>query len=82
MNNEYIIYNLKEAQEQLTEIINEIENGEELNIGSYIVDMQHLYHHLNTAWNARDASDTQTTECSEENFEKWRLFPDDMEMEI
>ncbi len=82
MNDDYILYNLKEAQEQLAEIINDIENGEALNSGSYYVQMQHLYHHLNTAWNARDASENETEVCSQKNFEKWRLFPDDIEMGI
>ena len=82
MNSDYILYNLKEAHEVLTEIINEAENGEELNIGTYIVDMQHLFHHINTAWNSRDASEKETTDCSQQNFEKWRLFPDDLEMEL
>ena len=82
MNNEYILYNLRDAQEQLTSIINEIENDDEFDIESYSVDIQHLYHHINTSWNARFASKVESDECSEENFVKWRQFPNDIEMGI
>jgi hypothetical protein len=34
-----------------------------------------LLSHLNTAWNARDASKAATDECSQENFIRWRQFP-------
>ncbi len=82
MNKEYILYNLRDALKQLESIIKDIENDSEYEIGEYIIDMQHLYHHINTSWNARDASKAESEECSEENFVKWRQFPIDIYMGI
>jgi hypothetical protein len=40
--------------------------------------MEHLYHHLNTAWNARDESPEGVAATSEEDFQRWRQFPEDL----
>lgn len=42
--------------------------------------MGHLYNHLNTAWNARNATDEETTTLTEEQFYRWRQFPTDIDM--
>ena len=75
MNKEYIIYNLREAQEEIEETIQNLETDTEYEFGDYIVAMSHLYHHINTAWNARDAGELEVEECSENNFAKWRKMP-------
>ena len=80
MNKEYILYNLKDAFEQLESIIKDIETNGEYEIGEYSADMQHLYHHINTSWNSRYASKIESEECTKENFVKWRQFPDDIHM--
>jgi hypothetical protein len=80
MNRKYVLYNLKEAQGQLSETIEEIENNSDYEYGEFIVDMEHLYHHLNTAWNAQDTAEKESDECSEQNFNKWRKFPDDFSL--
>lgn len=82
MNKEYMLYNLKEASEQLTEIIKNLEVNDNYDYGEYIVEMQHLYHHVNTAWNARESTKEESNQCIEEDFEKWRQFPKDIYMGI
>jgi hypothetical protein len=42
--------------------------------------MQHLYHRLNTAWNARDESPERLAATSEEDFHRWRQFPEDLSL--
>jgi hypothetical protein len=42
--------------------------------------MQHLYHHLNTAWNARDASPERVAAASGADFFRWRQFPWEIEL--
>jgi hypothetical protein len=54
MNKKYTLYNLKEAKEQLDEVLLELENNSEYDFGEFSVDIQHLYHHINTAWNAQN----------------------------
>ena len=43
---------------------------QELNAG-----MSSVYHYLNTAWNARHASESEVNELSAEDFYMWRQFP-------
>jgi hypothetical protein len=80
MNKDYMLYNLREALEQLTSTIDELETDEDYGKEAYLVEMQHLYHHINTAWNARDSTKKESMECSESSFEKWRQFPPDIYM--
>ena len=75
MNKDYVLYNLKEAAEQLQETIAELESDPEYGNGEFVFDMSHLYHHINTAWNAREESEAAVMECSESDFEKWRAMP-------
>ena len=55
MAQEYIIFNLREALSSLTETIKEIEIDSQYDEAELYVAMQHIYHHLNHAWNARHA---------------------------
>jgi len=77
MNKSAITFHLKEAQEELNQTIYELETVEDYDFGEFVVAMSHLYHHLNTAWNGRNASDEEHRSCSA--FEKWRAFPDSSE---
>jgi hypothetical protein len=42
--------------------------------------MQHLYHHLNTAWNARDASPLAVQASTDAIFNRWSALPSDLPM--
>jgi hypothetical protein len=77
MNKDYVLWNLKEAAEELAKIIAEVEAAPE-DEDLEVADFGHLYHHINTAWNAREATKEETDECSEANFYLWRRFPDDL----
>jgi hypothetical protein len=80
MNKDYVLFHLTEAEKAIQELIAEIRSDPEYEYGNYRVDMEHLYHHVNTAWNARDAAAVAVQECSEEDFRRWRQFPPDMEL--
>jgi hypothetical protein len=75
MNKDYVLYNLKEAEEALGSMIADIQSNRAFDDPEFNVELTHVYHHLNTAWNARNATKAATDECSEENFAKWRQFP-------
>jgi hypothetical protein len=47
--------------------------------GELLAEMPHVYHHLNTAWNARDSTNA-VGEASEEEFRRWSQFPADLPM--
>jgi hypothetical protein len=78
MNARFISSNLKEAEEELRRLITDTESGEELSFKDFHVAMAHIYHHLNSAWNGRNATDTEWRECTEANFQKWQSFPRDL----
>jgi len=80
VNCDWVLFHLREALEELQKTIRGIEQDSEYNDGDFYVGMQHLYHHLNTAWNSRDASEEQAAESAEEDFFRWRVFPTDIFM--
>ena len=80
MNRDFVLWNLKEAKAELDRTIAEIESTSDYGHGEFFVSMGHLYHHLNTAWNARDVSVQRANECSEEDFFAWRQFPPEDEI--
>lgn len=82
MNKEFILFNLKEASESLDKIITQIENNPEYSEDDsmYWVEIEHLYWHINTAWNARNSTSKESEECTQENFDKWNEFPADIKM--
>ena len=45
------------------------------------VDLQHAYHHLNFAWNARYISTKRYANLTDEDFAKWGKYPIDIEDE-
>ena len=80
MNRSYVLWNLKEAREAIGQLIADIEADADYDFGEFRVDMEHLYHHINTAWNARDASTERADACSQADFDRWRQFPQDIEL--
>lgn len=80
MNRDWVLYNLTEALEELTRTVQEIRDTPDYGYGEFWPAMQHLYHHLNTAWNARDAAADEVSHISSENFRRWSKFPIDLPM--
>lgn len=80
LNKPYVLFHLQEAKEELDRTIQDLRTDPDYDIGEYRVVMEHLFHHINTAWNARSVSDERAAECSDEDFRAWRQFPSDMEV--
>jgi hypothetical protein len=72
LNREWVLWNLREAKEELDRTIADIEGDAEYDDPEMWVAMAHLYEHLNIAWNARHASEHDVRECSQANYERWR----------
>jgi len=77
MNREWIKFNLQEAVEELQRTIAELDSPQ-YDAAEYAVAMAHAYHHLNTAWNGREATPTEVEPGSDELFYRWRSFPTDI----
>lgn len=80
MNREYVLWNLREAKKSLDSTISQIERDPFYEDEDLIACVLHLYHHINTAWNAREASSNRAYQCSARDFERWRRFPKDLEV--
>ena len=79
MNRQFVLHNLKEAAESLANLVGEFESSSEYEEPELRVDLGHVYHHLNTAWNARMSTDEEAEVCSPEDFSRWRVFPESSE---
>ena len=82
MTKDYVLWNLQEAAEELSRTIQSLRGDADYGDPELGVAMSHLYHHLNTAWNARHATRAQVEECSAEHFSAWRQFPSDVDMTL
>jgi hypothetical protein len=80
MNRDYVLFNLREAHDELERTLRDIATNPDYGHAEFVVAMGHLYHHVNTAWNARDSSAEEAAECSQLNFDKWRQFPSSDEL--
>ena len=78
MNRGWVIEHLRDAHEELSRTIAEMEADSSYDVGEFIVAIQHIYHHLNTAWNSRDETAEGVAAISDEKFYEWRRFPRDI----
>jgi hypothetical protein len=78
MNKNAILFNLVEAREELDSTINELESDLGYGEPELMVAMMHLFHHVNTAWNARNSTAEEWQNCSDEDFNRWGRYPTDL----
>ena len=82
MTQDYTLWNLREVAEALMGVIRRLEMDSDYGDEELAIAMNHLYHHLNTAWNARHASTERIDQCSPKDFLTWRQFPADIDMTL
>jgi hypothetical protein len=80
MNQSIVLFHLREAAEQLNKTIQGLETDKSYGFGNFQVEIAHLYHHLNTAWNGRDQTDAEFAQCTDESFKRFRQFPNASEL--
>ena len=80
MNRDQVLSHLSEAREAITQVIEEIQETPDYDDSEYWVDMQHVYHHINTAWNSRNASSADVEQATDTVFNRWNVFPLDLPM--
>jgi len=80
MNKEFLLFNLREAQEEITKTINDLEADADYDEPELSVAMMHLYHHVNTALNARHSTPAESKACSDADFNRWGSYPTDLEL--
>jgi len=80
MNRDAVIFHLREAKEELDRTIANVECDGSYDSVEFQVAMSHLYHHINTAWNGRDASAERHRECAQSDFDSWRKLPSNSDL--
>ena len=78
MNRDWVLSHLTDAQEEIATTVREIQETPDYGYGEFMVAMQHLYHHLNTAWNSRDATDAEVKAHTDEDYNRWGRMPTDL----
>jgi hypothetical protein len=78
MNRDWVLHHLAEASEELNRTIDEIHRAGDYDDAEFGVAIAHIYHHLNTTWNSRDATDERVRKVSDADFKSWSAFPKDV----
>lgn len=78
INWEVVAPNISDAREELERIESLIAGGTAPDDEDFRVRMQHAFHHLNFAWNARHASIDRYANLTQDDFERWGRFPHDL----
>ena len=65
---------------ELEQALKDLKQDKTFDAQEFNAAMSNVYHHLNTAWNARYASESEVNDLSDENFNMWREFPSLEEM--
>jgi hypothetical protein len=74
MNKEAILSHLTEAAQQLLTAIESLKTDSAYEVEQYRVEMSHVYHHLNTAWNGRNGTEDEFRNA--EKFDEWGKLPE------
>ena len=80
MNTNFLLFNLGDAREELDKTISDLETDADYGEAELSVAMMHLYHHVNTAWNAPNSTPEESKNCSDEDFNRWGRYPNDLEL--
>jgi hypothetical protein len=80
MNWEIVLYNIRDAREQLQEIERRINDGNPPSEGEFHVQIEHAFHHMCFAWNIRRVSSKRYANLSTADFDEWSKFPAEIEI--
>lgn len=79
LNRKLIAHNVADARERLESLERRLEDGT-LREGHLQVMLEHAYHHMNVAWNARHAPIGRYRRMSDRDFNTWGRFPRNIEL--
>jgi len=74
-----ILSNLEEAREQLEDIERRTKLRPRVSEEELQVFLQHVYHHLNFAWNARRVATARYANLTDGEFRQWGKYPKEIE---
>src|SRR4026208_1182944 len=80
LTSENITHNLEDALDGLQKLNQRISSGKITDEIEFQIAMQHIYHHLNFAWNTRYDPIENHIDLTQEQFVKRGRFPEDLEL--
>lgn len=80
LNRNQVLLHLAEASEAIATTIRDLQSHPEYGDAEYWVELQHVFHHLNTAWNSRAVTQAQIGAATDADFNRWSAFPTDLPM--
>ncbi|MGE5086477.1 MAG: hypothetical protein ACM3MG_09275 [Bacillota bacterium] len=78
MNTKFIVYNFQEIEEEIAIVMSRIRKG--MSHEEYYKSVQHIYHHLNIAWNARESLPEGVADLDDPRMDEWKEFPKDLKL--
>jgi hypothetical protein len=75
MNHRHVLANLEEAAEELNRTVEALRRPGRYSEGELHVALQHVYHHINFAWNGRLSTRKRSRACSARDFKAWGQYP-------
>jgi len=80
LNRESISFQLREAQEAIATLLEDLADPEEQDYDEerFTIDMTHIYHHINSAFNTRFAREDYYETMTQEEFDQNERFPTDI----
>ena len=79
LNKKIILYNIKDAREELENIEKLLEESK-LSETDLQIMLEHAYHHLNFAWNIRFLTGKRFKELSDDDFNEGSKYPKELEI--
>ena len=80
MNFKIISPNIQEALEALESIRDKL-NSKSISETEFQIQLQHVYHHLNVAWNIRHKATDLYKNMTTGDFLTWRKYPSDLDFD-
>jgi hypothetical protein len=75
-----IAYNLEDALDELQKLDKRMLSGDMPDEVEFQISMEHIYHHLNFAWNTRFFSIENHANMTKEQFIQWGKCPEDLKL--
>ena len=81
MNTKFITYNFQEIQEEVELVLRQMQTGQKgASHEKFYSSVQHIYHHLNIAWNARNSGEDTVFDLDDPRMDEWKEFPTDIKL--
>lgn len=78
MNSKFILYNFQEIEEEVEILMSRLRT--ELTHDDFYKSVQHIYHHLNIAWNARNTEPGIVPDLDDPRMDEWKEFPKNIKL--